>query len=379
MGELRRPTYTVKVTDPETGEVRTERRQSRIWWIRWYRNGRRHEESSGSTKKGDAERLLRLREGAVAKGEPISAQVGRLRVEEALADVVRDYRANGRATTAQVEQRIRDYLGPHFGGRRAATVTAADVRAYTEQRLAAGAAPATINRELSVLKRAYVLAEQAGTVLHRPHIPMLTEDNVRQGFFEREDFEDVRANLPEYLRGVVTLAYYTGWRVPSEVLPLTWAQVDRETQAIRLEVGTTKNRDGRTLPYGLLPELVEVVEAAWKSHKRLTKAGTICPYVFHRDGKRVGRFRKAWTTACAAAGVPDRLVHDFRRTAVRNLVRAGVPDTVAMRITGHKTRSVFDRYDIVSEADLRDGLGALAGKEKGKSGRKGRVATFVSR
>ncbi len=104
----------------------------------------------------------------------------------------------------------------------------------------------------------------------------------------------------------------------------------------------------------------------------------VCPYVFSRDGKRMRAFRKSWLSACKAAGVRGKLLHDRRRTAVRNLVREGVSDTVAMQITGHKTRSVFDRYNITSETDLRNALGKLAGKEKGKNEKLGRVHDFVS-
>ena len=370
MGELRRPWYTTP-----SGE----RKQSKVWWVRYYRNGRRHEESSHSTKKGDAERLLKQREGAVANGEPVSAAVGRLRFDAAVEDVLTDYRTNGKRSAGHVERRIRLHLAPFFGGRRMAAITTADVRTYTAQRQGAGAPNATINRELAILKRAFRLAEQAGTVMHRPHIPMLREDNVRQGFFERDEFEAVREHLPPELRGVVTFAYLTGWRVPSEVLTLEWGQVDRHAKTVRLEPGTTKNSEGRTLPYDLLPELVEVIEAAWSERQRLAGLGTICPYVFHRAGQPIRSYRKAWATACERAGVPGRLMHDFRRTAVRNLVRAGVPDTVAMKVTGHKTRSVFDRYNVTSEADVREAVGKLAtaaGKEKGKSAHAGRVRRF---
>ena len=114
----------------------------------------------------------------------------------------------------------------------------------------------------------------------------------------------------------------TGWRVPSEVLPLQWAQVDRKTQTVRLEPGVAKNRQARTPPYGALPELVDVIEAAWREHQRLAATGVLCPFVFNRDGKPVRDFRKAWATAKKAAGVPELLVHDLRRTAVRNLSRA---------------------------------------------------------
>ena len=390
MGELRRPYYYTK--DPETGE--RVRHQQRTWVLRYYRDGRRHEESSHTTKKGDAARLLKLREGTIVQGLPVTANVGRLRFDEAVAAVMTDYEINGRRSLVDVEHRIRLHLKPHFGGRRMASITTADIRAYSAQRLAPvtlledgtekpGAARATVNRELAVLKRAFRLALQGGTLLHMPHIPMLREAAPRSGFFERSEFEDVREQLPAPLQPVVTFAYLTGWRVPSEVLPLTWGHVDRSEKTIRLDPGTTKNSEGRVLPYELLPELEEVIEGQWTERERLAAASAVlCPYVFHREGTRIKYFGNAWKSACTAAGLPGKLVHDFRRTAVRNLVRAGVPEKIAMGITGHKTRSVFDRYDIVNEADLSNALGRLAstmGKEKGRSGQSGRVAQMPAR
>ena len=177
----------------------------------------------------------------------------------------------------------------------------------------------------------------------------------------------------------MTFAYLTGWRIPSEVLPLKWGQVDRKAKTIRLDPGTTKNAEGRTLPYDLLPDLCTVIDNQWTAHERLLAADAICPLVFHRQGDPIKEFRSAWQTACEAAGVPGKIPHDFRRTAVRNLVRAGVPEHSAMKITGHKTRSVFDRYDIVNEADVRESLGKLAdgaGTKKGQSARSGRIARF---
>lgn len=142
---------------------------------------------------------------------------------------------------------------------------------------------------------------------------------------------------------------------------------------MRLEPDTTKNREGRQFPYADLPERKAVIDAQWAEHAALKKSGTICPYVFQRSGKkkqgiRVKNFRRAWLTATKAAGCPGRIPHDFRRTAVRNLVRAGVPEKTAMTITGHKTRSVFDRYDIVNEQDQREAVRKLAGTIPGTIG-----------
>ncbi|MCZ6508335.1 MAG: site-specific integrase, partial [Acidobacteria bacterium] len=181
-------------------------------------------------------------------------------------------------------------------------------------------------------------------------------------------------------RGVVTLAFLTGWRITSEVLPLEWGQVDRKAKTIRLEVGSTQNKKGRTLAYDRLPELEQVIEDAWQEHQRLAAEGVLCPNVFHRDGKPIKSFRCAWSSACETAGVPGKIPHDFRRTAARNLIRAGVSQSVAMQVTGHRTPSVFERYNITTNEDVRQGLGRLAeisaGKEKGKIGKSGRVARF---
>jgi integrase len=332
------------------------RKRGGVWWIRYYRDGRRFEESARTEKKQAAVDLLKIREGDVAKGVPISAKIGRLRFEEASKDLLTDYQINGKKSHDNVKNTIVEgALEPWFRGRRMATLTTADIRAYVADRQEKGYANGTINRELSALKRMYTLAIQAGKLLQRPHIPMLVERNIRKGFFEREQFEAVRNRLAPMYQGVVTLAYYTGWRINSEILKLEWRQVDRKAGVIRLEPGTTKNREGRVFLYAELAEVVAAVEGLWARHEALEASGTLTPLVFcRRKGQAVVTFWKRWKTACEAAGCPGRIPHDFRRTAVRNLNRAGVPETIAMKITGHKTRSVFDRYDITSEEDLAE-------------------------
>jgi integrase len=193
-------------------------------------------------------------------------------------------------------------------------------------------------------------------------------DNARQGFFEREEFERVRVALrDEPVRHLVTFAYLTGWRVPSEVLKLTWDRVDFTGGVIRLDVRTTKNGAGRTFPFDVLPELADVLQRArlyTKAFEAIT--GETIPFVFHRAGRPIRDFSHVWRRAVAEAGLPGRIPHDFRRTAARNLLRAGVPESWAMQLTGHKTPSIFRRYAITNEADLREAVTRLAGLELGR-------------
>ena len=337
------------------------RRRGDVYWIRYYRAGKRHEQSTRSTKRAAAERLLKLREGDVARGIPISPAIGRVTFDDAALDLENEYLANDRRSIVGLRVRIKIGLRPWFPGRRMANITTPDVRAFVTQRQTDGAANATINLELSALKRMFTLACQAGKLLAAPHIPMLRTDNVRRGFFEREQFQSVRRRLPAEVQRVVTFAFLTGWRVNSEVLTLQWHQVGLRAGIVRLDPGTTKNREGRTFPFSALPELCDVLEEQRAATSILEReTDTIIPWVFHRNGSPIKFYRRSWIAACREAGCPGRIPHDFRRTAVRNLVRAGVPERVAMMLTGHKTRSVFERYNVVSEADLVAGVAKLA-------------------
>jgi len=143
------------------------------------------------------------------------------------------------------------------------------------------------------------------------------------------------------------------------VFPLTWAQVDFRAGVVRLEPGTTKNGEGRV--FHMTPELRATLEAQRAATEKLMREkDRIIPLVFHRMGKPFRRPYKAWRTACRKAGVPGRIMHDFRRTAVRNLERAGVPRSVAMKMVGHRTEAIYRRYAIVSDADLREAAAKLA-------------------
>ena len=321
-----------------------------VWWIKYYRNGKAYRETCKSGRESDAKRLLKKREGEISEGKIPGVYFDRIKFNDLTDDFLDDYRVNGKKSLVRAERSV-NHLKVSFDGARATHITTPRINAYIKTRLEEGAENATVNRELAALKRIFNLAvRQTPPKVDRvPYIPMLKENNVRKGFFEHGDFLALRKALPEYLKGFVTFAYKTGWRV-SEIQGLTWAQVDLTNGIVRLEAGETKNDQGRTVY--LDEELQKVFQRQEDARKERTK---IIPYVFTNESGSgpVKDFREAWATACETAEIGKRLFHDFRRTAVRNMVRAGIPERVAMMVSGHKTRSVFDRYNIVSDTDLR--------------------------
>ena len=196
----------------------------------------------------------------------------------------------------------------------------------------------------------------------RPHIEKLQEDNVRTGFFERHQLEGLVKELPDYLKPVAIVAYITGWRIKSELLSRQWLHVDFDHGWLRIEPGEPKNREGRNFPFADIPDL----HYALTEQRRVTEAfqvrtSSIVPWVFHREGNQIKDFRGAWKGACVRAGIPARIPHDFRRTAIRNLERSSIPRSAAMKMVGHKTESVYRRYAIADESMLRESAKLLAG------------------
>jgi integrase len=273
-------------------------------------------------------------------------------------------------------------LKPFFGRMRMTTITPATINAYIAKRKAdvivvkkaKGEIEAVtkltsnsqINRELTTLKRMFSLAVQSGRMSHKPFIAMLSEAPPRAGFLAADQFEEIRRRLPDSMRGIAEFAFLTGWRVVSEVVPLRWSQVDFAGGTVRLEPGMGKTGEARTFP------LTRALRKVLKTQRTRTdetqrRLGKLVPLVFHDGGRPIKRFDKAWKIAATAAGYPWTIHHDLRRCGVRNLVRAGVPERVAMQMTGHKTRSVFERYNIVSEGDYRDAVRRIDGEESGVS------------
>lgn len=359
-------------------ETKTPRREfgyvfkkphSRFWYVRYHTGGKEYVESSRSLKRRDAEKLLDRKAAELGLGVFVSPDTKRTTFED-LCQIIRDdYRLKERRSTKTLDHNLAR-LAETFAGARATTLTLDRLQAYASARLDQGVAPQTIRNQLNALKHALRLAKRAGKVVSVPEFPLLAAAGVRTGFFEPGDFAALLAELPEPLRAPVEFAYLTGWR-KSEVLALTWGRVDFAVGMVRLDVGTTKSGAGRTFPFGVLPRLKELLEAQRAYTQRVQRrTGQIIQHVFHRDGEPIKDFFQAWKNAADRASrdtkgaivrpIIGRVFHDLRRTAVRNLVRAGVSEHTAMKLSGHKTRSVFDRYDIVNEQDLADGVTKLA-------------------
>jgi integrase len=339
-----------------------------VWWVQYYSNGKRMRESTHTKKETEAKRFLKEREGRVVTGQIILPRADRIPYEELASDLWQHYEATGQRNLKEAATRLNP-LGTFFRGYRVANIFPTEITKYVIWRHEQGISNSTINRELAVLTKMFNLGYERGKVLRLPVIHKLKETPPRQGFFERDQFVAIRRQLPEHLWVALTIAYTYGWRMQSEVLTLERRHIDLETGTIRLDPGTTKNDEGRIVY--LIPELKVQLEVQLRRVDELGwKLGRIVPFLFPHftgrfQGQRLHDFRKAWKTACRRAGCPGFLRHDFRRTAVRNMVNAGVVERVAMTVTGHKTRSVFDRYHIVSPSDLQDVVRKLTGTISG--------------
>lgn len=335
-----------------------------VWWVRYSYRGRKTRESSGSRNRADAVRLLKKRLGEMGRGRLVGPDPERVALADLRTMLLDDYGLKGNRTAARARQCM-EHVFAHLGENcRALDVTMDRLVGYAKRRQEEdGAAAATVKNELALLKRAFNLAVTAGRIPHRPAFPVVQVNNRRTGFFESGEFGALVGRLPKDVRPVAEFLYWTGWR-KREALSLEWRAVDLGAGVIRLE--RTKNGEARVLPYRTLPALVRLLEQQRERADAIQQdRDAVVAHVFTRaDGRPIRDFRKAWTKACAEAGLHHRLAHDFRRTAARNLSRAGVPERVIMDLCGWKTRSVFDRYRITNEADLAEGLAKLATYEQ---------------
>jgi integrase len=357
--------------------------RGRTWWLKYRAGGRWHYESSGSPDKAVAQTLLDTRRGQRASCLPVQPRFDRVTYAEAAQALRTHYEVTGSRDLAEVAPRLA-YLDGFFAGPLVG-ITTARCETYAQVRQGQGASNGTINRELAVLGRMLRLAHEHERLARVPKIRKLAEAALRAGFVEPAQFQAIRRRLPEDLQAAVTIAFTYGWR-RDDILTLERRHLDLEAGILRLDVGTTKNDDGREVDLteelqGLLAAQVARVQALER------ELGRVIPYLFpHLRGTKGLRpgvkrrapvlgepmrdFRRAWATACRGAGVPGLLKHDLRRSAVRRMVNLGMPERVTMSLTGHKTRAVFDRYHIVSRADRRATVVPLNGDKHGDNRRR---------
>jgi integrase len=365
----------------------------RIWWISYRAKGVRKDgeygsilfrESSQSTERNDAVKLLKRRLGEAAGGKPVmGAAPEALTLREMLDALVKRYEIDGNDGCARMARRARTHLCGYFGEHiRAIVIRSEKIDDYKDARqksfvtrLEEGAdgkpvrikvhpANGTINREVACLRIAFnqMLETNRLTRDHIPVIKLLTEKHaVRKGFLDPEDFEQLHAALPADLQDAVRFLYVTSWR-RGAMQSLEWCDLEPEFRSTdrkeivggQIHLPSEKSKTGHAQTLPLTDEVLEIVQRAW------TKRDPKCPFVFQRDGQKIKSFRKAWRAACKAVGRRNLLVHDLRRSGIRNLVRAGVPESVAMGISGHRTRAMFARYDIASDEDKSNAFAAVS-------------------
>jgi site-specific recombinase XerD len=265
--------------------------------------------------------------------------------------IEQDYAVNGKRL--QDLRIVIKRLSPTFANMKAAEISAPRFAAYQAHQIKDGYKPATINREMAVMKRSMNLAKEHGLITDVPRFRRINEKNTRKGFFEPAQFTALAEHLPSEFCALFGVAYITGWRVKSELLTREWRHVDFVHGKLRLDPHEAKNDDGREFPFtvGMATILKAQRQRADEIEK---KTGRKVTHVFLKDdGTPIRSFRDAWDKAVATSGI-NRIPHDFRRTAVRNLEIAGVPRSVAMKMIGHKTESIYRRYSIVEDGMMRE-------------------------
>jgi integrase len=335
------------------------RKGSPRYWIRYSAGGKEQRESSKSTDEKVAKRLLKRRLAEVQAGTFVAG--ARSLDFDGLVDILKaDYALNEKKTGARVD-RILQHVRAEFGFHKAVNITSVALARYATDRKAAGAANATVLLELSLLRSAFNMAIRLGVLAAAPLFPEIdVSTNARQGVLTHAEVEALTAELPPELRGAVWVAFYTGWRLKSDVLSMEWGQIS--DGVLRLEPGKSKGGEGRSVSLDNFPAL----KAVFDRQREYTDAaqretGTIIPHVFHRNGGRpIKTMRQAFNAAAVRAGLEGHIPHDLRRSAARSMDRAGLPRSVSMQLMGLKTENVFTRYAIVTRSDLDSGAAKLS-------------------
>jgi integrase len=308
------------------------------WWCNYVAGGVRRREPCKTKNREEALAFLHRRQGKLASGEYLTPD--RTRIRDLFQLLLEDYDVRGVAQVYIANLKIKSIMNPALGDIKASTLTSAQVKQYIQQRLKM-VKPSTVNRELGLLHRAFQLGYQQDPPLvgRVPYFPKLSESEPRKGFLKPERYRNLLAELPQELKLLFVIAYHVGLR-RGALLRIKWEQVDLASSCIWMQ-GMRANRK---------PEPV-AVPIYGDMRLYLGMQPRTSEYLFARGSVPIKDFRMSWNLACQSAGVPGLLFHDLRRTAVRNLRRSGVAESVIMKITGHRTRGVFERYNITDQSD----------------------------
>jgi integrase len=268
--------------------------------------------------------------------------------------VISDYEENKKKSLTSTKQRIEKHIRPVLGHLKVSDISSAMIRSYGKKRLEQEASAGTVNRELNVISKAFSLAD----LPYKPKIEKLKESNIRTGFVSRKQLDSIRKYLPDHVSRYVLFLFLTAWR-RSEGFNLQWKDVDFETGWVTLEPLTTKNDEGRRFP--LTSELRSMLNDQRRFVTGLErKYQRIIPWVFtHEDGEQMKSLRRSWATACKSAGLAHILIHDLRRSGIMQFAQAGIDQQTGMLLSGHKTASVYRRYNIPTQEVLRNAAAKL--------------------
>ena len=336
-----------------------KRKDSSFYWMKWVSSGKLFRESTKTTNLKKARKIKQKKESDLLKQRGIIG-ADEITLNDMIEEVIFDYEANSRKSTYVVNLRGKTLYEFFDKNTKVIDITEDRIHEYITYRLKEcknnkkePIKPGTINRELMLLKRGFSLMVERHLIGKSPTIKLMKEDNVRRGFFEPWEYKKLMEKASEHIKPLLTFLYHTGWRL-NEALSLTWDMVDVDNGTITLPPGMTKNKKGRN--HYMLDNVREMVRNLWSQYIEKVRMDVPVPnYVFtNREGTgRMKDIRGAWKNSCERAGLEGKLIHDFRRTAARNYIRAGTAQQVAQEALGHQTASIFARYNIVSDADLK--------------------------
>jgi len=317
-----------------------------VLWIRYCRNGKVIRESAETTDETKAWKFLRRRMEEIKRPEFVGPAEKKLTVDDLEKKLEADYLRHERRSWATVKHCLAP-IKRAFPYDQLLHITPQRIERYQQDRLNQDMARATVNREVRYLLHGFKLLFNAGEISYVPRIKLLEGENVREGFINRPEFDALCAHLDDDNRDIVKFLYLSAWR-SGEAKSLTWDKVDLTDWVIRLSRKNDKTKRPRTL--ALVGELADII------NRRQAKRLSFCPYVFHRNGEQVKSFRGAFKAAAEAVGLAGLVPHDMRRSAIRNLIKAGVDESVGMSISGHRTNSTYKRYGIIDEDVQRKAL-----------------------